>query len=72
MNLKKLEFFDKVYMSKFIENYQINDICEINKKYFKVLNEIYIEVKNKCPNLEASFIEYVKTKINKNMEELPF
>ena len=72
MNLKKLEFFDKVYMSNFIENYQINDICEINKKYFKVLNEIYIEVKNKCPNLEASFIEYVKTKINKNMEELPF
>ena len=71
-NLKRLEFFDKVYMSNFIVDYQINDIYEIDKKYFKILNEIYREMEKKYPELEISFIEYVKTKINRNIEDFPF
>ena len=72
VNLKKLAFFDKVTLSKFINNYQIRDLSEIDKKYFEMLSEMYKNTKKLYPALEPSFIEYVKTRINKNVEELPF
>ena len=71
-NLRKLAFFDKVTLSKFINNYQINDLTEIDKKYFEMLSEMYKNMKKRYPSLELAFIEYVKTKINENVEELPF
>ena len=72
VNLKKLAFFDKVTLSKFINNYQIRDLSEIDKKYFEMLSEMYKNTKKLYPALEPSFIEYVKTRMNKNVEELPF
>ena len=71
-NLKKLEFFDTVTASKFIENFQVYDKYEIDKKYYELLSEKFEAVQKNSPELETSFIEYVKTKINFNVEELPF
>lgn len=71
-NLKKLEFFDTVTASKFIEDFDVYDKYEINKKYYELLSEKFEIVQKKSPELEASFIEYVKTKINCNVQELPF
>ena len=71
-NLKKLEFFDTVTASKFIEDFQVYDKYEIDKKYYELLSEKFEAVQKNSPELETSFIEYVKTKINFNVEELPF
>lgn len=73
-NLKKLEFFDKVTASKFIENFQVYDKYEIDKKYYELLGEKFKIMQKDFPELELSFVEYVKTKMNfnVNVEELPF
>lgn len=71
-NLKKLEFFDKVTASKFIENFQVYDKYEIDKKYYELLSEKFKIIQKNFPELESSCVEYVKTKMNFNVEELPF
>lgn len=72
INLKKLEFFDEVVASKFILDYTIIDIVEVDKKFYELLSEIYIKMERYNPELEEAFIEYVKTRLNENLEELPF
>lgn len=71
-NLKKLDFFDTVTASKFFEDFEVYDKYEVDKKYYELLSEKFETVQKEFPEFEASFIEYVKTKINSNIEELPF
>lgn len=70
-NLKKLQFFEQVPFSKFIEvNTYKSEL--IDKKFFEELNKLYRDVKIKANEYKPSFIEYVKSAINSNTEELPF
>lgn len=70
-NLEKLEFFDKVGFSQFVHEYNVYDIVQLEKNYFQILNELYEKIKQKNPDSQQAFVEYVKTRLNENFE-LPF
>ena len=71
-NIEKLEFFDTVGFSKFINEYEASDIIQIEKTNFIRLSQLYQKIKkNKDYKLQQAFIEYVKTRLNENFE-LPF
>ena len=67
-NIDRLEFFDKVGASKFINEYTISDNIQIDKTNFIRLNQLYHKVDYKK---REAFIEYVKTRLNENVG-LPF
>lgn len=73
-NMDKLEFFDKVEFSRFINgHYNISDVTKIEKTNFVQLSQLYQKIiKNGNRKLQLSFVEYAKTRINENFEELPF
>lgn len=71
-NIDKLEFFDKVGFSKFINEYEASDIAQVEKTNFIRLSQLYQKIKkNEDYKLQQAFIEYVKTRLNENFE-LPF
>lgn len=71
-NIEKLEFFDKVGFSKFVNEYEASDIIQIEKTNFIRLSQLYEKIKkNKDYKLQQAFIEYVKTRLNENFD-LPF
>ena len=70
-NLNKLQFFNNVGISKFIGK-DFYDHDTVDKMYYIELNKLYNQIKLEIPNLKESFIEYVKTYINSNVNELPF
>lgn len=72
-NLDKLQFFNDVGMSKFLDlDINIYDHNTVDKMYYQELNKLYFQIKTKAPNLKSSFIEYVKLAINSNFIEMPF
>lgn len=70
-NLNKLQFFQEVTISKFLDIPTYSNEL-IDKKFFQELDTLYIEVKTKATEYKTSFIEYVRAAINSNAEELPF
>lgn len=71
-NIDKLEFFDNVGFSKFVNEYEASDYIQIEKENFTRLNQLYKKIKDeKKYKLQQAFIEYVKTRLNENFE-LPF
>jgi serine/threonine protein kinase len=70
-NLNKLQFFNDVGMSRFI-NKNFYDHSLVNKMYYEELDKLYNQIKREGPELKSSFIEYVKLAINSNVYELPF
>lgn len=73
-NLKKLDFFDKVGFSKFVQSYNVQDIIDLEKDHFRILYELYElyeDIKKNFSDFQQAFIEYVKTRLNENFE-VPF
>lgn len=70
-NLNKLQFFNDVGISRFI-NKNFYDHSLVNKMYYEELDKLYNQIKREVPELKSSFIEYVKLAINSNVCELPF
>lgn len=70
-NLDKLQFFETVPISKFLnENIYKEEL--VNKMFYEELDKLYTQVKQKAKDILPSFIEYVKDAINDNYYELPF
>lgn len=70
-NLDKLQFFETVPISKFV-NVNIYKAELVNKMFYEELDKLYTQVKRKAKDILPSFVEYVKGAINDNYYELPF
>lgn len=70
-NLEKLEFFEKVGMSKFLMEHLAYDSYQLDKDYFQILYQLYEKIKLQESKNQNAFVEYVKTRLNENFE-LPF